>query len=69
MLPFVQRSMRQKLEALGQCIPSAYFRQGASYQCRQPVNQSINHFLYLPIVTNLENNPYIQTVIWIATKI
>jgi len=24
---------------------------------------------YLPILTNLENNPRIQTVIWIATTI
>jgi len=30
---------------------------------------SVNHFPYLPIVTNLENNSCIQTVIWIATKI
>ena len=30
---------------------------------------SVNHFPYLPIVTNPENNPCIQTVIWIATKI
>ena len=28
---------------------------------------SVNHFPYLPIVTNLENHPCIQTVIWITT--
>jgi len=27
-----------------------------------------NHFPYLPLVTNPENNPYIQTAIRIATK-
>ena len=30
---------------------------------------SVNHFPYLPIVTNPENNPCIQTVILIATEI
>jgi len=29
---------------------------------------SVNHFPYLPIVTNPGNNPFIQTVIRIATK-
>jgi len=29
---------------------------------------SVNHFPYLPIVTNPENNPRIQAVIRIATK-
>jgi len=30
---------------------------------------SVNHFPYLPIVMNPENNPCIQMVIWITTKI
>ena len=30
---------------------------------------SVNHFPYLPIVTNPENNPCIQPVIRIATEI
>ena len=30
---------------------------------------SFNHFPYLPIVTNQENNPCTQTVTWIATEI
>ena len=30
---------------------------------------SFNHFPYLPLVTNPENNPCIQTVIRITTKI
>jgi len=49
--------------------------------CRHLVNQyelmtgyssrfmSVNHFLYLPVVTNPENNPCIQMLIRIATKI
>jgi len=52
---------------------SAYLRQGISYQCRYLANQyewmSVNHFLCLPIVTNLENNPCTQAVNRIATKI
>jgi len=30
---------------------------------------SVDHFPYLPMVTNPENSPYIQTVIRIATEI
>jgi len=45
-------------------------RQGTSYQFRHLANQyewmSVNHFLYLPIVKNPENNPYNQTVIRIS---
>jgi len=61
----------KELEALKQCIPC----QGTSYQCRHLANQyerqfiSVNHFRYLPRVTNLKNNPCIQTVIRIATEI
>jgi len=51
---------------------SAYLRQGTSYECRRLANQyewmSVNHFPYLPIVTNPESNTCIQTVIRIATK-
>jgi len=49
---------------------SANLRQGTPYQCRHLGNpyewMSVNHFPYLPIVTNPENNPCIQTVIRIA---
>ena len=58
-----------KLEALGQFIPPPRH----VYQCRRLANQyeimSFNHFPYIPIVMNPENNPYIKTVIRIATRI
>ena len=53
-------------------LNSAYLRQGTSYQCCHlsiQYKQQINHFPYLPIVTNPENNPCIQTVIRIDTEI
>jgi len=47
-----------KLEALLQCIPPP---RHTSYQCHHLTNQykwmSVNHFPYLSIVTNMENNP------------
>ena len=60
-----------KLEALD----SAYLRLGTSYQCsiwRMSISSIFmfaNHFPYLPIVTNPENNPCIQTVIRITNEI
>jgi len=61
-----------KLEALGQCIPlpRRVFTSAAIWRISMSSTfTSVNHFPYLPIATNPENNPCIQTVIRIATEI
>jgi len=63
---------QNKLEELGQRIPPPRHVLPVLPACHL-ANQykwmSINYFLYLPIVTNPENDPCIRMVIWIATKI
>ena len=67
-----ERNTTIQLEALRQCIPPPrhvlpmppFWRisKGSRFM-------SVNYFPFLQIVTNLENNPCIQTVIRIATEI
>jgi len=63
-----------QLEALGHCIPPPIARLTRAAIWRISMSSRLmsvnNHFPYLPIATNpKKNNPCIQTVIRIATKI
>jgi len=57
-----------KLEALAQFKPQPRHVLLVPHLANQREWMSVNHFPYLPILTNPENNPCIQTVIRIATK-
>ena len=62
----------RNLKALGQWIPPPRHVLPVPPCWRISMNggfMSVNHFLYLPVVPNLENNRCIQTVIKIATTI
>jgi len=60
-----------KTFALGQCIPPPrHVTSAAIWRISMSSRfMSVNHFSYLRIVTNPENNPSIQTVTQIATEI